>query len=1076
MFPGKPSIVLPAVTRPRRRAEILPRQRLLDLLYDLLERKLILVVAPAGYGKTSLLIDFAHQSDIEACWYTVDRYDQDIRRFVAHFIASIARQYPHFGEVSTAALQAFENAGNNIEPVITTIVNELYEHINSHFVVVLEDFHVVAENGTINQFIARFIERVDENCHLIISSRLEVKIPNIELLLGQGKIGNVTVNDLAFTAAEAQALTLRGDKPLSKEQALTLVEKTEGWIAGILLVNAQPENGSGETFRYSRKVSRVLDAYWTCLIDDQPEDVRRFLQLTSSFDQFNARLCQNVLGTTVIPNTIDWGSMLEQILKRNLFAQPVGEQGGWIRYHSLFREHLQERLEKENPGAREIILCRLIEEYSSTQEWERAHDACDQLGDPEVTANIIEQAGPTMLKNGRLNILTQWIGALPHRLASAHPGILSLQGAIAVSGKDIRWGVEKLDKAVTSFIANNDRERLARTLVRRAIAHYSLGDYPSALRDAEEAIELAGEDQNFLAIKAQALKARGISLQCLDCGEESISNLEASLAIYQSLNDASNIATVYQELGIAYRSAGRMERANEAYRQALDYWRADDNYYRLANLLNNYGVFCHHLGQFEQAAAAFDEGLKFARLIGFLREQAFILASFGDLYADLQAYSDAEAVYEDSLALAQQIENRFLCFYLNHALACLARATGKLNDAHGLNDAATRHALPASRYEQGLLALDAGRLAMAEQRFSESTVHFATAIEQFKTGNLILEEAQSHLYMAMAWFQAGKEKDSRDHLFQAFNLSQNAKAHSLCMVSSIVEIIPLLEYFKLDCELGRLATKFLGRLRDFEGKLPEVRRRLRKNIIQTPPVKPKVVIRAFGGVHLTINDAEYSSPDWKSPTQREIVFYLLHHPEGASKSRLLELFWGNDRSGPNQLSNLLYKMHRALGEELVVYRNERYYFNRNLDYEYDVEQFLWYRDQVSEATSPDKRAEFQIHMMRLYRGVFLPESEGVWVVPEQERLRQIFMETVLALGEHHLMGGEYSKCLEDCWQAIEHEANSEGIYRLAMRAAAAMGDRGNVNYFYRLYERISRKTDNYGPSLETDILYRQLTG
>ena len=105
MLSRQSSIIQPAVIRPRRRAEILSRQRLLDLLYDLLERKLILVIAPAGYGKTSLLIDFAHQKDIPACWYTIDQHDQDLRRFVAHFNASISRLYPEFGAFSNATLE-----------------------------------------------------------------------------------------------------------------------------------------------------------------------------------------------------------------------------------------------------------------------------------------------------------------------------------------------------------------------------------------------------------------------------------------------------------------------------------------------------------------------------------------------------------------------------------------------------------------------------------------------------------------------------------------------------------------------------------------------------------------------------------------------------------------------------------------------------------------------------------------------------------------------------------------------------------------------------------------------------------
>lgn len=1070
------SITLPAVTRPRRRTEILSRPRLLDLLYDQLERKLILVIAPAGYGKTSLLVDFAHQEDIQACWYTVDRYDQELQRFAAHFIAAISNQYPTFGKISSAALQAIENLNDNFEPVITTIVNDLYEQITSHFVIVLDDFHVVANNNAINRFIARFIERVDENCHLIISSRQELRIPDIELFVGQGKVGYITECDLVFTAAEVQSLTLKGDRPLSKDQAIALTERTEGWITGIILANFQIDTGASVYAQVTRNTNRSLDAYWTRLVGDQPEVIQKFLLYTSLFSQFNARLCQNVLGTTFILQATDWDDLLEKVFERNLFAQPVGERDGWVRYHGLFQEYLQERMEKEFPGSREIILRRMIAEYASEQEWEQAYDTSNQLRDVELTANIIEQAGPTMLKHGRLNILNHWIDALPYRLTSTRPGILSLQGAVAVSGKDIRGGLDKLTQAVSSFRGTENREQLARALVRRSIAHYSLSDYPSALQDADESMELVGEDQRFLAIKAQALKARGISLHCLDRSEEGIQSIESSLAIYQSLNDAPNIATDYQELGIAYRGLGKLDKANDAYQQALKYWRTEGNYYRLADLLNNYGVFRHYLGEFEQAVEALDEGLKYARLIGFARQEAFILSSLGDLYVDVQAFNDAETAYEDGLIIAQRIESRFLCFYLNRALSHLSLATGKLIDAHTLNCAASQYALPSSCLEQGLLALGSGQLAMAEQRLADGIAHFAVAVEQFQTGKLAIEEAQSHLFMAMALYKAGDESDARNHLCQAFDPSQNMKAHSLCMATAVVELMPVLEHFKLDFLVGHSVTKFLGQLRDLESKLPHVRRRLRKSVMEISPIKPKVVIQAFGRVHLTINDVEFTSPDWNSPTQREIIFYLLHHPEGANKSRLLDLFWGNNRSGPNQLANLLYKMRRSLGEELVKYRSERYYFNRDLDYEYDVERFLYYRDHAREETTPAVRAEFQLQMMQSYKGVFLPESDSLWVVPEQERLRRIFIDAALELGEYYLSQKEYSDCLDVCWNILEHEALCEEAYRLAMRTASAMGDRGNVNYYYQLYQRLTHKADDYAPSKETQALYRQLLG
>jgi LuxR family maltose regulon positive regulatory protein len=132
---------------PRRPANLLTRGRLVDLMLDLLEYRFILVTAPAGYGKTSLLIDFAHQADMPVCWYSLDALDQDPQCFLAHFIASIAERFPNFGKQAEAILSD-SSAHLDLNQLVRVIVNEAYEQIRGHFVIVLDDYHLVAGNKT----------------------------------------------------------------------------------------------------------------------------------------------------------------------------------------------------------------------------------------------------------------------------------------------------------------------------------------------------------------------------------------------------------------------------------------------------------------------------------------------------------------------------------------------------------------------------------------------------------------------------------------------------------------------------------------------------------------------------------------------------------------------------------------------------------------------------------------------------------------------------------------------------------------------------------------------------------------
>jgi LuxR family maltose regulon positive regulatory protein len=151
---------------PRRREDLLTRQRLLDQLYELLDYKLIVITAPAGYGKTSLLVDFANQSELPVSWFALDNLDQEPQRFITHLIACIAHTFPSFGQQSIAALDSTNQTNLDINQMVSIIVNDVYEHIREHFLLVLDDYHLVNESKKVDQFINRLIQEIDENCRV----------------------------------------------------------------------------------------------------------------------------------------------------------------------------------------------------------------------------------------------------------------------------------------------------------------------------------------------------------------------------------------------------------------------------------------------------------------------------------------------------------------------------------------------------------------------------------------------------------------------------------------------------------------------------------------------------------------------------------------------------------------------------------------------------------------------------------------------------------------------------------------------------------------------------------------------
>ena len=229
-------IVQTRILPPRRRNDLLTRQRLIDAMFDLIDKKLALLIAPAGYGKTSLLVDFIQEIEFPVCWYSISAHDQDPLRFLAHFIASIQEKFPDFGQSSLTALHNASQGTLDLHYLVTTVINDAYNNISEHFIIALEDFHLVDDVDPISEFISDFIQGVDDNCTIIITSRKLVTLPDMTILVARNMAGGLSYEELAFTPEEIQQLYLQNhQQSLDTETAANFYEQSEGWVTGLLL-------------------------------------------------------------------------------------------------------------------------------------------------------------------------------------------------------------------------------------------------------------------------------------------------------------------------------------------------------------------------------------------------------------------------------------------------------------------------------------------------------------------------------------------------------------------------------------------------------------------------------------------------------------------------------------------------------------------------------------------------------------------------------------------------------------------------------------------------------------------------
>jgi LuxR family transcriptional regulator, maltose regulon positive regulatory protein len=1069
-------VTLTRILLPRRRSDLMSRERLLTLLYDLLDNKLTIVAAPAGYGKTTLLIDFANHIEYPVCWYAIDPLDRDPQRFLAYFISALNLKFPRFGERSMAALTASLQGDFNLDHLTTIIINDAYENISEHFVIVLDDYHLVDGSKPVDQFVSRFIQDVDENGHMFIASRTLLTLPDFPLMVARSQVGGLSFEELAFQSEELQSLLLQNYQiSISDQVSQEYVSQTEGWITGLLLSTQAIQKKIPDRRRVAKVSGVGLNEYLEQILVQQPSDLQKFLLRSSLLEEFDARLCAEVIGTALDLKDENWEALVDSVLRSNLFVLMVGEDRIWLRYHHLFRDFLQARVRRELPDETSRIQHGLAEYYARHGDWEAAYRYYQQLGDYYGKSILIEQAGSTLIAGGRVPLLSKWLEELPPDLFKSRPALISLKGSIAILQGSAEQGLQLLNQAIEGLKSSENDQLLARTLMRRSNAYRMSGDYRSAVTDADQALEIARSNPAFRSIEAEVLRAQGSSLYKQGNLKEALAWLLQSYEIFLSLGDTQNKSVLLMETGLVYQALGNYTAAENSYNQALEHWRITGNSLWQANVLNNLGFLQHMRGDYETAASTLEKALQHAKIVRVPYLEAFALVNIGDLYRDLQALEEARAAYGQAGELAQRIGERFLLVYLALAESTLERLKGRWTQAgQRLEIARERAANSGSHYENCLCDLEEGALRIASKAPQMALQSLHTAHECFTSAGHELEAARTCMYLAIAHHQLDQNDLALQFLEQALSLVVEPEKQQPLIVTGFWEKEYLIK-FKAERQ-PELVALFLRQVKQFEQRLPSLRRRLRQRASVVPFAPPKMIIRGLGKTQVRLNDKVITSADWQTQAARDLFFVLLSHPEGMTKETVGSIFWPD--ISPEELKlrfkNTIYRVRHAVGKQSIVLQDDYYRFNRGLDYEYDVEDFQQAVKQAVRAASTKEKLNHYRTAIRLYKGTYLPDIEETWNIADRERLFQIYIEALLKVAELSFEGGQQQAALDFIHRALVADPCLEAAHRLAMRVHAAMGNRAAVARQYERCRQALLAEINALPSSQTQQLHDSL--
>src|SRR2546421_9270614 len=410
---------------PPLRPNVVSRPRLLERLNEGLHRKLTLIAAPAGFGKTTLVSEWLAGGARPTAWLSLDEQDNDLTRFLTYLVAALQTIAPTIGEGVLGALQSPQPPPP--EAILTALLNDLTT-ISDHFVLVLDDYHVL-DAKAIDHALTYLVEHLPPQMHLVIATREDPQLP-LARLRARDQLTELRATDLRFTPSEAAEFLNQGmGLNLSAEDIARLSTRTEGWIAGLQLA-AISMQGQQDTTSFIRSFTGshhfVLDYLLEEVLGQQSESLQTFLLRTSILDRMTGSLCDAVLLTP----SGSGQETLEYIEHANLFLVPLDNERRWYRYHQLFADLLRQRLHQRSASSTGDEVGDVAELHMRASQWyedngleiEAFHHAV-AANDVERAERLIEGEGVPLHFRGAGAPVRNWLESLPPAVLNARPSL-----------------------------------------------------------------------------------------------------------------------------------------------------------------------------------------------------------------------------------------------------------------------------------------------------------------------------------------------------------------------------------------------------------------------------------------------------------------------------------------------------------------------------------------------------------------------------------------------------------------------------------------------------------------------------
>jgi LuxR family maltose regulon positive regulatory protein len=761
---------------PRPPTRLVQRSRLIERLRQGLSQTLILLSAPAGFGKTTLVAEFLAACGLPAIWLSLDAEDNDPQSFLSTLLAAFQTHDPSLGTSFQARLSSPHGLrGLSLSAVFTQLVGDLTSRNRGEFLLVLDDYHTITLEP-LQHALAQLVEHCPPQLHLLITSRSDPRLP-LARLRARGQLCELRATDLQFDLAEADSfLHLALSRDLEPSTLEAILGRTEGWIAGLQLTalllqeqrsEAEVRLALAQTLGTHRYLVEYLGEE---VFSHQPEAVQSFLLHTCILERFSAPLCAAVSGGSLEESA----AILASLERENLFLVSLDAGGDWYRFHPLWASVLRVLLVRQHGAEGRAALC------GRASRWYEQHDlpaeaieAAIEAGEFERAVALVEQRSTLLLDRSQYYTLRRWIEQLPREQWSIHPIVcLAYAWALFLSGAHDAYTApleeaERLFRGVESSIGVGMVQAL------RALAALLWMDEREAQRASQQALALLPDSERNL--RALSTSILGGSHYLQGEMEPAWQQLAEARRLQQQSSSLSTLLLNMTLQANVLAAQGRLHEAVEGYQQVIEV-AAESRADAIDATIRQAAIF-YEWNDFERAeaqlAGILDESQTLVATTFFARGALSLVYLFQARIRQARGEDEAASARQrQAVALARQRQHhRFLAqaqaaqvrFWLSHGQQ---EAVNRWRDAW----MRTHDGAPSYGNEPGALTL--ARVLIAEGEPEEALRRLSVFRALARTQGRLSSELEILVLCALAEDAQGQNSQATQLLEQALGLAE----------------------------------------------------------------------------------------------------------------------------------------------------------------------------------------------------------------------------------------------------------------------------------------------------------------